>query len=96
MSDYSNGSQCSCERYGITRSGDRVKLDCGGSRCGYSDEESCCSSSDDEYVERSTRRQGICPQIVNQNLTPGEFLLLACLPPSGLQMTALSIHCSVC
>jgi hypothetical protein len=59
MSDYSTGSQCSCERYGITRSGDRVKLDCGGSRCGYSDEESCCSSSDDEYVERSTRRQGI-------------------------------------
>jgi hypothetical protein len=59
MSDYSTGSSCSCERYGITRGGDRVKLDCGGSRCGYSDEESCCSSSDDEYVASSTRRQGI-------------------------------------
>jgi hypothetical protein len=59
MSDYSTGSSCSCERYGITRAGDRVKLDCGGSRCGYSDEESCCSSSDDEYVPQSTRRQGI-------------------------------------
>jgi hypothetical protein len=59
MSDYSNGSTCSCERYGITRSGDRIKLDCGGSRCGYSDEESCCSSSEDEFVPASTRRQGI-------------------------------------
>jgi len=60
MSDYSTGSGCSCERYGITRSGDRVKLDCGGSRCGYSDEDSCCSSSDDEYTSpTSARRQGI-------------------------------------
>jgi len=59
MSDLSNSSSCSCERYGITRSGERVKLDCGGSRCGYSDEESCCSSSDEEYIPQSTRRQGI-------------------------------------
>lgn len=55
----SSSSCCSCERYGITRSGDRVKLDCGGSRCGYSDDSDC--SSEDEYVyeEKSTRRQGI-------------------------------------
>jgi hypothetical protein len=59
MSDYSTGSTCSCERYGITRSGDRIKLDCGGSRCGYSDEESCSSSSEDELVSVSTRRHGI-------------------------------------
>jgi len=59
MSDYSNSSDCSCERYGITRSGDRIKLDCGGSRCGYSDSDDCCSSSDDEYIPTSTRRQGI-------------------------------------
>jgi hypothetical protein len=58
-SDISNVSSCSCERYGITRAGERVKLDCGGSRCGYSDEESCCSSSDEEFVPVSTRRQGI-------------------------------------
>jgi hypothetical protein len=35
LSDYStpsSGSECRCERYGITRGGDRVKLDCGGSR----------------------------------------------------------------
>jgi hypothetical protein len=38
LSDYSTGSDCRCERYGITRGGDRVKLDCGGSRCGYSDD----------------------------------------------------------
>lgn len=59
LSDYSEGSSCSCERYGITRSGERVKLDCGGSRCGYSDDDVCCSSSDDEQLQTSTRRQGI-------------------------------------
>jgi len=59
VSDLSNVSSCSCERYGITRAGERVKLDCGGSRCGYSVEESCCSSSDEEYIPVSTRRQGI-------------------------------------
>jgi len=52
-------SCCTCERYGITRAGSRVKLDCGGSRCGGSDESDCSSDSEDEYVERSTRRQGM-------------------------------------
>jgi hypothetical protein len=64
LSGYSTpGSECStctCERYGITRKGDRVRLDCGGSRCGYDDESSECSSSEDEeYVERSARRNGM-------------------------------------
>jgi len=61
MSDYSSGSSsCTCERYGITRGGDRVKLDCGGSRCGYSDDSSsCCSSDGEEYAARSSRRNGI-------------------------------------
>jgi hypothetical protein len=60
-SSVSSGSSCcTCERYGITRSGERVKLDCGGARCGYSDDSSECSSEDDEgYVERTTRRQGM-------------------------------------
>jgi hypothetical protein len=60
-SSVSSGSSCcTCERYGITRSGERVKLDCGGARCGYSDDSSECSSEDDEgYVERTTRRQGV-------------------------------------
>jgi hypothetical protein len=62
MSGYSTpGSECSsctCERYGITRKGDRVRLDCGGSRCGY-DNESDCSSSEDEYVGRANRRNGM-------------------------------------
>jgi len=50
-------SVCSCERYGITRRGDRVKLDCGGDRCGY-DEDSC----DEDYQVRvkDTRRHAIC------------------------------------
>ncbi|KAL2010916.1 hypothetical protein VTN00DRAFT_3634 [Thermoascus crustaceus] len=59
---------CRCERYGITRKGDRVKLDCGGSRCGYRTEssDSSCSSesetdSDDDYrrARSAVRRQGI-------------------------------------
>jgi len=52
-------SCCTCERYGITRAGSRVKLDCGGSRCGYSDGSECSSESEDEYRARTTRRQGI-------------------------------------
>lgn len=61
LSDYSTpgSASCTCERYGITRKGDRVKLDCGGSRCGADSEGDCSSDSDAEYVPRSTRRQGI-------------------------------------
>ncbi|KAK8089241.1 GTP-binding protein EsdC [Apiospora hydei] len=57
----SDCSNCTCERYGITRKGDRVKIDCGGARCGFSDDDSACSSSSDEeeYVSRSSRRNGI-------------------------------------
>jgi hypothetical protein len=60
-SSVSSGSSCcTCERYGITRSGDRVKLDCGGARCGYSDDSSECSSGDEYvYEEKTTRRQGV-------------------------------------
>ncbi|KAF2720450.1 hypothetical protein K431DRAFT_226462 [Polychaeton citri CBS 116435] len=53
-------SSCTCERYGITRAGNRVKLDCGGSRCSDScDSESCSSESESEYRTRSTRRHGM-------------------------------------
>lgn len=61
MSGYSTPnsdcSNCTCERYGITRKGERVRLDCGGSRCGYGDDSSDCSSEDGDYT--STRRNGI-------------------------------------
>jgi len=50
---------CRCERYGVTRSGQRVKLDCGGRRCGYSGSSSECSSdatdSDSSEDERERR-----------------------------------------
>jgi hypothetical protein len=61
LSDYSTSqsANCTCERYGITRAGDRVKLDCGGSRCGYSDDSDSCCSSDDEFVQTSSRRHGL-------------------------------------
>jgi hypothetical protein len=58
----SSSSCCTCERYGITRAGDRVKLDCGGARCGYSDDSEDCSSEDEyynEYAAKTTRRQGV-------------------------------------
>lgn len=54
----STSSCCTCERYGITRAGDRVKLDCGGSRCG-SDEDSCSSESEAEIESRMARRNGL-------------------------------------
>lgn len=57
-SSSSVGSNCSCERYGITRKGDRVKLDCHGARCGGSDDE-CCTSDEEQFVARSSRRQGV-------------------------------------
>jgi len=51
-------SVCRCERYGITRSGQRVKLDCGGSRCGYSGSSSECSSDNsDESSESEGERR---------------------------------------
>lgn len=60
LSDYGSGV-CTCERYGITRKGDRVKLDCGGERCGYGSQGSDCSSeeSEDEIAARSSRRRGV-------------------------------------
>jgi hypothetical protein len=60
-SSVSSGSSCcTCERFGITRTGDRVKLDCGGARCGYSDDSSECSSEDEhQYEAKTTRRQGV-------------------------------------
>lgn len=60
-SSVSSGSSCcTCERYGITRKGDRVKLDCGGARCSFSDESDECSSEDEiVYEEKKTRRHGV-------------------------------------
>lgn len=57
----SDGDRCRCNRYGVTRDGRKVMLDCGGKRCGYteSDDSSECesseSSSDEE--EEETQRQ---------------------------------------
>jgi hypothetical protein len=60
VSSGSVSSCCTCERYGITRAGERVKLDCGGARCGFSDDSSECSSEDERaYEAKTTRRQGV-------------------------------------
>lgn len=50
LSSISNGS-CRCERFGVTRSGQRVKLDCGGAKCGYSSSD--CSSSEQDSESES-------------------------------------------
>lgn len=55
---------CRCERYGVTRSGQRVKLDCGGKRCGgWSSSSSECEStgseedsSEDERYQKARAR----------------------------------------
>lgn len=47
LSSFSSVGSCRC--WGVTRSGSRVKIDCGGSRCSYSDSDASsseCSSSD--------------------------------------------------
>jgi len=51
---------CRCERYGVTRSGQRVRLDCGGKRCaGWSSSSSECESteSDADSSEDERRRK---------------------------------------
>lgn len=49
LSDPSSGSgSCQCNKYGVTRKGDRVKLDCGGRLCNYSSDSDGCSSIEDE------------------------------------------------
>ncbi|KAI5199845.1 hypothetical protein AUEXF2481DRAFT_334297 [Aureobasidium subglaciale EXF-2481] len=57
----SSASCCTCNRFGITRSGNRVKLDCGGDVCNYDDGSDCSSESEDEKMHRArtTRRQGM-------------------------------------
>lgn len=59
LSDPSSASGCRCDRYGVTRSGSKVRLDCGGRVCGYSESSSDCTSSTDSESEeeKSVRRQ---------------------------------------
>jgi hypothetical protein len=55
-SDY---GKCTCERYGITRKGDRVKIDCGGKVCGYDDSSDCSSGSEADYQTSPVHRRGV-------------------------------------
>ncbi|KAI1945296.1 hypothetical protein LOZ57_004327 [Ophidiomyces ophidiicola] len=57
-------SPCTCQRFGITAAGQRVRIHCGGKRCGgaspcvssaSSDSSSSCSSSDSEEEEEYRR-----------------------------------------
>ncbi|KAI9712246.1 MAG: hypothetical protein M1828_001724 [Chrysothrix sp. TS-e1954] len=45
-------SRCVCDRWGTTRGGQRVRMDCGGSKCGSDD------SSEGEYYRKSSRSSG--------------------------------------
>jgi len=59
----SDCSSCTCERYGITRKGVRVRINCGGARCGYSSGDDSCSSTsdieDEQPAHSNSRRHGI-------------------------------------
>ena len=57
LSDPSSSShRCTC--YGLTKSGNRVKVDCGGRNCSFSDESSSdCSSIDSESEEESEEEE---------------------------------------
>ena len=54
-------SCCSCERYGITRAGNRIKLDCGGKRCAGDDDDdgSASDCSSDEEVASPSRSRPV-------------------------------------
>jgi hypothetical protein len=55
LSSLSSVGSCRC--WGVTRSGSRVKIDCGGSRCSDSDDNSSeCSSSEESSDSESEAR----------------------------------------
>jgi hypothetical protein len=52
----SSDRSCRCERYGVTKSGQRVKIDCGGKRCGsWSSSSSECDSQDSDESSEDER-----------------------------------------
>lgn len=53
------GPGCRCERYGITKDGRKVRLDCAGRRCGYGDSSSECDSSGSSEDEREVARRAM-------------------------------------
>lgn len=58
LSDPSSSSDsCRCNKYGVTRRGDRVKLDCGGRVCGYSDDSESCSSAESDSESESEEEE---------------------------------------
>jgi len=62
LSDNSRGSRCSCKRYGITRKGEKILIDCGGRKCGYSDDSSSgCSSSGSEIDSSDSEAEQRAP-----------------------------------
>ena len=80
LSDPSSVVSCRCERYGVTRSGKKVRMDCGGRVCGYGDSSSDCTSSDTDSEsegERPVRRSGAAPQPRYQEIRPRQVV------PSG-------------
>jgi len=56
---YSSNSSCRCNRWGITRSGKRVLMDCGGRRCGYSDDSSSCDSESESDFDSSDEEEEV-------------------------------------
>ena len=55
----SDSGHCRCNRFGLTRDGRRVMLDCGGKRCGYasSDSSECGSSEASDSSEEDDEEE---------------------------------------
>ncbi|MCJ1411530.1 hypothetical protein MMC19_005620 [Ptychographa xylographoides] len=72
LSDQS-ASSCRCNRFGITRKGDRVKMDCGGNVCGYSDDSSsgCSSESEDEKPNHRPKVREVRPRAAATSTNAG-------------------------
>lgn len=67
----SSRSSCTCNRYGLTRSGKKVLLDCGGKRCGGSDESSSCSSVEEsEESSEASSSEDERPRYKTQTIAP--------------------------
>jgi hypothetical protein len=66
----SSRSSCSCNRYGLTRSGKKVLLDCGGKRCGGSEESSSCSSVDESDETSESESEEERPRYKTKSIAP--------------------------
>ncbi|KAL8243902.1 hypothetical protein R6Q59_010160 [Mikania micrantha] len=73
----SSSNECRCGRFGVTRDGRRVKLDCGGKRCAYAESSySDCSTSESEDESPDARRRIQVPVKKSIRTTQGKPVIV--------------------